>query len=394
VPMSGVMCFCGILRVGGDISAANEPVPALTGARKNGESFADNESMRLTALSLVLGLMGVQAAAVTDQNGTAILQACGGFTGREISQLGDRQTIVRTLPSAERHELAVAGAVHMDIPAAFFVTRLRDIVSFKRSGLVAQVGRFSNPPTLDDLAALDVSPADIEAARACRVGDCAVKLPAGAIERFRTEVDWNRSDSNRQAVLLSKRLLFEHVLGYLEAGDRALGSYDDKRRSVNAGQEIETLVEHLSCPSGMTPAESHYLTAFPRDQPRDATSFIYWSKEAFGLKSVITVTHDMVFAPTATGRTLIASKGIYSSHYLDASVSLTWLLKTEGGTGIDVLYVNRSRVDALGGPLGGLVRGIAAGRQRDGLRRELESLKARLEADWRAAPDGLRATRH
>jgi hypothetical protein len=78
----------------------------------------------------------------------------------------------------------------------------------------------------------------------------------------------------------------------------------------------------------------------------------------------------------------------------DASVSLTWLLNVTTGTesGIDLLYVNRSRVDALGGPLGAVARGIVAGRQRDGAVRELRTLKARLEADWRTAPDGARAT--
>jgi len=45
---------------------------------------------------------------------------------------------------------------------------------------VVQIGRFSRPPTLDDLAALTVEAADFDS-RACRVGNCGVRLPAAVI---------------------------------------------------------------------------------------------------------------------------------------------------------------------------------------------------------------------
>jgi hypothetical protein len=76
--------------------------------------------------------------------------------------------------------------------------------------------------------------------------------------------------------------------------------------------------------------------------------------------------------------------GLYSSHYLDASLSLTWLLDVDAGEdpAIDVVYINRSRVDAFGGAFGRLARSVASSRQRDGMLRELKALRDRLESEF------------
>ena len=89
---------------------------------------------------------------------------------------------------------------------------------------------------------------------------------------------------------------------------------------------------------------------------------------------------------------LIATKGLLANHYLDASLGLTMLfpVRSTESPAVTVVYVNRSRADALGGFFGGLTRGIVNSRQRDGTVNELRALKARLETRWRESPESRR----
>jgi hypothetical protein len=337
----------------------------------------------LAAIGLAAALAGSamprQSSAVRD-----VLRSCAGFDEDDIRKLAEGEPVSKTLPARDRREIAVSGAIRMNIPAAFFVERLRDIESFKRSALVVQVGRFGGRPSLADLAALRLDPADIADLRGCRVGDCGVKLPAAAIERFRLNVDWSAPAAPGAAEDLARRMLLENTLAYLEGGDRALAAYDDKRGSVNPAHEISLLRAGLNC-AGVPDHVRDALARFPRAAPPERNSFLYWSRESFGLKTLLSVTHVTIFPPAPEQPPIIISKGIYSSHYLDASLSATWLVDVDAGEepAIDVVYINRSRVDAFGGAFGRLARSVACARQREGMRRELAALKGRLEAAWR-----------
>jgi len=137
-----------------------------------------------------------------------------------------------------------------------------------------------------------------------------------------------------------------------------------------------------------SPGLRQYSDAFPRDSGPHVENFIYWSKEAFGMKPVIAATHTTIWRGTGgTGDATILAKQIYASHYLDASISLTVLMKDgrPEPRGVFVVYQNRSLVDLLqGGFLGPLRRSIARSRTKDGLAGQLEGLKKRLEAEYKS----------
>ena len=79
--------------------------------------------------------------------------------------------------------------MRLDVPEDFFLERVRDIVNFKKSENVLQIGRFSNPPQREDLAGLTLDDVDIEAIKECRAKSCDVKMSAKFMERTRKEVD-------------------------------------------------------------------------------------------------------------------------------------------------------------------------------------------------------------
>ena len=65
-----------------------------------------------------------------------------------------RQDTVCDAPRQARLGWSAPSAIN--VPKAKFLTHVRDIARFKSGPDVLQIGRFSRPPTLDDLAALTV----------------------------------------------------------------------------------------------------------------------------------------------------------------------------------------------------------------------------------------------
>jgi hypothetical protein len=82
---------------------------------------------------------------------------------------------------------------------------------------------------------------------------------------------------------------------------------------------------------------------------------------------------------------LIASKGIYASHYFEASLGFTGFIQSRSSEPSHsyLIYVNRSRADALRGLFAGLKRSMIGGSLRDGAKKNMELIKQKLESDYR-----------
>ena len=181
------------------------------------------------------------------------------------------------------------------------------------------------------------------------------ETPAGDIERFRTDGELDGGElAGAGHVARPRRLLVENAAAYLERGDAAIGPISDRRKPVDSGAEFRGLLSNLACDRGAAPDFFRYLADYPKNQPADA--------DEFHLLVEGDVRHEAGHQPDArassTGRTpgamLIATKGLLSNHYLDASLGLTLLVPAgrRGSPAIDLVYVNRSRADALGGLFG------------------------------------------
>jgi hypothetical protein len=323
--------------------------------------------MMARRLSFVLLACAVAAAAQeldVDPAVRAVLMNELRFSAGDLAALRRGEVVKHGLPSRGPGEVAVVGAVRINAPKSGFFSRVRDITQFKSGPDVLQIGRFSSPPSLDDLAALTVDRDDFDV-RSCRVGDCGIRLPAAAIERIRREIDPKAPDAQARGAALFKQILLEQVTAYLAGGDRAL-QYDDDPKPVRPREEHEGIVAQMPELGVLMPA-----------QPR-AEEFLYWSKEKFGLDPFITVTQVTIACPSAA-TCVTMTRDVYSSRYLDASVALA--IATDAGTpdAFLLVYDNRSRASALKGALSGLRRSLAERRARGALEGSLKSLKKQLE---------------
>ena len=132
---------------------------------------------------------------------------------------------------------------------------------------ILQIGRFSNPPTIEDLQTLTLENRDIEDLKSCTVGDCELKMSAAMIERVRNEVDWAAPDYRVQATLLFRQMLLDYVRDYLARGDAALMEYsDDRAQGVHLDEEQRSLLDASIYFNQFAPEFTKYLRNFPRPE--------------------------------------------------------------------------------------------------------------------------------
>ncbi len=305
------------------------------------------------------------------------------FESTDFTALENGHTVVKLLPVNDRREVAVSGLVRLNAPTELFLEFYRKGMFQKNNTAILEMGKFSNPPKLDDLRSLTIEAKDIEDMRNCVVGNCDVKLSAAMIGRLHREINWEAPDYQLRASELMKLMLLEYVQDYLQRGDHALLEYSDKSKQVRLIDEHQSLLAESRYLRGIDSEFADHLRSFPKIKRQDVEHAIVWSKVKFGLKPVIAVNHTILLkSERETGpKVLIASKQIYANHYFNSSLGLTAVLNVQNeGPELYLLYENRSRVDGLQGAFSGFKRRIVENEAVSNLSSILQQSKTNLEA--------------
>lgn len=288
-------------------------------------------------------------------------------------------SVARVLDTDSR-EIAVAGAVRIAGPRGAFVERYRDIEHLKRSSVVLEAARFSTPPAPADLARAPFEDRSLDL-RACRSGDCQVRLSAAAVERFQREVDWSGPEWRHQSAALWRDVLASYARAYLEKGRPALPEYVNKSEPLSVASELGLLLQDYAFVAEYSPEFSAWLQTLGPGVPPGAEGMLYWTKEDFGIRPVLRISHQVIYAsrrgPPATW---IAVNQVYADHYLDAAVTLTVAIDAnDGGRTFYMVSVSRARTRSLSGFLRRFVRGTVQRRSRDAMEKILASTKSAIE---------------
>jgi hypothetical protein len=315
------------------------------------------------------------------QRVAGILQDRLTFTASELATIDRGHPVARSLRIHDSREIAAAGGVRVDVPIEFFLKQFVDIVSFKRSPLVRQIGKFGETARLEDIQQLTFDSADIDELKQCRVGDCGVQLSADQIQRLHQSVDWSKHDARTRANHVLREMLVDYVGRYRREGNKALIEYANEKIPLKLESEVKLLIDHSA---GILAGLREFGSALaPGTSLQGAGEFIYWSKEQFGLKPVVSITHVLVYQPRRLDvpDLVIASKQIYASRYLGGSLAITLGARPSaaGPPAFYMAYVNRSRPRGFPPVIGGLVRRVAQGQMREGLEEQLAVTKDRLE---------------
>ena len=339
-------------------------------------------------LALAAGVAGLRAGNAPH----AFLTSEFGVSRSDLLEVGRRRPVGRTLPTADNREVATLGMVHLRAPAGFYVDQLRDVVAFKRSEAVQQIGTFGTPARLEDVAGLTIPDDQLERLRHCRLHDCNLQLSAAAIDRFSRDVDWSGRHAADQANRVMRQVLVDLVNEYRRSGSAALMEYNDRREPVAAARAFESMLADRPVVLQRFPALHRHVLDFPSSRAGGVEDVIYWSREKMGPAVIITVTH-MASGSLATpaGALAVASRQLYGSQYFDASLGLT-LLIPDSPTSAYLLYINRSRLDVLGGLLGTLKRPIVRSRTRSAVADHLVRARDMVERRYAASRSAATST--
>ena len=352
----------------------------------SGEKFVVAQRARAAGILAASLLVATVAAEMFQQTASPLparlesyLTSTVRVTAAERQRLRAGRPVTKLLDGDDTKEVGVFGAIWIDAPLRRYVEMVKDIESFERGGAFKVTRRVSSPPRLDDFAQLRLPAEDVDDLRSCRVGDCEVKLGEQALQRFRTEVNWNGPDPRAAADALMRQLALEYVNGYLEGGNDRLAVYRDNSRPTFVAQEFRSMVDDMPELTTYMPDLRRYLLEYPKVQIPEATSFQYWQETEFGLKPTIRISHLTI--RDGPDDAVVASKMLYASHYFWTGLELRALLPDPArGPGFWFVTVNRSRSDGLSGFTGMFVRRRVRSEVLDGTLAGLQSTKRMLEA--------------
>jgi hypothetical protein len=306
------------------------------------------------------------------------LSAVGSLSDAERKALLSGQPVSKLLEADQSKEVAVLGAIWVNVPRERYVQRLTDIEAFERGGGFQVTKKISTPPRLEDFAALQLPDDDIKDLETCDVGACEIKLGEAALQRFKKEVNWRGPDAKAAANTLMRQLALEYVRGYLEGGNERLAVYRDRSRPTFVAQEFREMTGQMPELTTFMPNLRRYLLEFPTFTIPKSTSFLYWQQTEFGLKPTIRISH--VTIREGPDETVVASKMLYATHYFWTGLELRVLLPDPArGQGFWFVTVNRSRSDGLSGFTGSVLRGRVGNEVQKTTMAGLQNLKGKLE---------------
>jgi hypothetical protein len=129
-----------------------------------------------------------------------------------------------------------------------------------------------------------------------------------------------------------------------------------------------------------------YLLTYPAGKPANVEDTFYWAKVKFGLKPTLRIVQLVTLRgkPADEVAYAIAEKQLYSSHYFETALDLSFCIR--GGDdskqpGFYLIMAMGSEQAGLTGVKGSIVRKVAVGRSVSNLQNALATIKNMLEAN-------------
>jgi hypothetical protein len=247
------------------------------------------------------------------------------------------------------------------------------------------LGLFSSPPQLSDLTGFSFDNDDVQALERCKPGNCLIQGPASSMEEFHRSIDWAASNVNVQVNELLRRDALQFLLAYQREGNQVLGVYNDKHKPVEVAQQFAYMISYYKALPENLPEFYQYLLTYPNARPANVEDTFYWARVKFGLKPTLRIVHVVTMRgePTDEVAYAIAEKQLYSSHYFETALDLSFCIRgSEDLTnpGFFLIMAMGSEQAGLTGLKGSIVREAAVGRSVSSLRNALTTIKNTLES--------------
>jgi hypothetical protein len=342
----------------------------------------------ILAVSVALAVLEVAPrAGATPPEIEQFLLHVAKFSQADISALENGTVIAKVESGGADTEVVTVAAVKVSAATEQVARYYGQMITYVDGAITKAFGKFSTPPAPTDVKDLSLDQDDIDQLKACKRGNCDIRIGGTNLDTARSSVTWNAPDSASQVNALVRRAVIEYVGAYMKSGDAALMTYNDRSEPVSLKQQWQGILAGSPYFQQYSPALREYLEQYPRKPLQGATDLLYWVKEHYtGLKPVISIVHSVIYLPPEhPERIVVVQKQLYASHYYDGSLAVANVIGTPQGTppATYLIYGNRSRGDLLKGGFGGLRRKIARDQAKKSAEQTLGTIKSVLE---QAAP--------
>jgi len=340
--------------------------------------------IQITALLGAIAAVSAPCVSQRNSNVETFFQQNIGLTQDQIAAIGMGQTVTKALPSRTPAEVFLFGAVYIHAASEAYLQFARDYDRLRKLPNYLALGVFSNPPQLSDLQGFSFDDDDIQDLKDCKPGNCLIQAPASSIEELHRSVDWSAPDVTEQVNQLLRKDALEFLLAYQRDGNQALGVYNDKRNPTVVPQQFAYMLSYATALPEHLPDFYQYLLAYPNARPANIEDTFYWAKVKFGLKPTLRIIHVVTMRGGATDEAAcaIAEKQLYSSHYFETALDLSFCVSGSNDPAHPGFYLIKtmgSEQAGLTGLKGSIVRNAAVGRSVSNLRNALTAIRNTLE---------------
>jgi hypothetical protein len=265
------------------------------------------------------------------------LSARLGLDDREIARLDRGEAVVRMIRKPGEREIAVLGVVPLPTaprglrPDFTGIERLRG----SNPDLIG-MGRLSSPATARELAPIELERRTLPQLAKCQPRQCAVNVPAEAVEPLRTDAD---PDARFREALLGL------ATGYQASGDASLPVLAGRPMPVPLADAPAPLLSRTPSLAQIAPRLERHFRTWPGAGGHGDKDIFYWLREKSWKHEVVSLVHAAFDEERfESGRaSVLAEKTFYANHYFRSALAITGVLEDEAGSYL--FYVNRSETD-------------------------------------------------
>jgi hypothetical protein len=344
---------------------------------------------RLALLALLLTSLVSLGSSQTSSELTSFLSQKLGLSQGQIAAIQHGQPFAKNAEPRSPAEIFVIGVVYINAQPERYVKFVSDLGNLRHLPFpqFLAIKNFSNPPQLSDLQGFGLDSDDIKALRDCKPGKCEVQLPAStAMDELRKSVNWSAPNVDEQVNELLRKLALARLQEYQKEGDRIFGPvYNDKGQQVNVGDQFKYMLSYYQVLPKDLPDFDKYILEYPSAKMPNVQNTFRWERVNFGLKPTLFIMQALTMRGEKPGQAayVIADKQLYSSHYFETSLDLTFLIRGGDDPKQPGFYLVKTMAceQALltGGFAASMERKIAVNRSVSNLEKSLAYVKQALE---------------
>ncbi len=306
-----------------------------------------------------------------------------GLTASQISSIQAGKPVAKEMNTPTPEEMYLFGAVYINAKPESYLAFSRDLNQLRQSPDYLAIVEFSNPPQLSDLNNFGFAADEVQELKKCKSGNCQIQIPAESLAALQQSVNWSAPNLDDQVNQLVRASILKHLLAYQGGGDPFLLTYNDKSKPTDVSKDFQYVLNFIKALPQYLPDFYNYLLNYPKGQPANVDNWFYWSNVKFGLKPTLRVVQVVTLTGASSDKIAyaIAEKQLYSSHYFETALDMTFCVRGDGlaQPGFYLLMAEGSEQAGLTGLEGSILRKVAVDKSVTALQQALTAVKQTLE---------------